>query len=108
MTTPPVSYAGELHSRSNSCDDYEKSEQYRKHRVKLLLLQITKRLLFTVDGVEDQRYTLFVFDLEGRLITQTAIQNRETSILPEIAGQVPTCMKCWPMIQRVENRSIES
>ena len=44
-----------------------------------------KTLLFTVDGVEGKYYTLFVFDLEGKLIMQSVIRNRETGILPEIS-----------------------
>jgi hypothetical protein len=40
--------------------------------------------LFTVDGVDDKRYTLYVFDLEGKLMIQSVILNHETSILSEI------------------------
>jgi hypothetical protein len=58
----------------------------RRHKVKLYTASDYKTLLFTVDGVQGQRYTLFVFDLEGKLITQTVIQNRETGILPEIGA----------------------
>jgi hypothetical protein len=56
----------------------------RKHKVKLFTASDYKTLLFTVDGVEGKRYTLFVFDLDGTLIIQSVIQNRETSVLPEI------------------------
>jgi hypothetical protein len=58
----------------------------KKHKVKLFTASDYKTLLFTVDGVETKRYTLFVFDLEGRLITQSVILNRETGILPEIVS----------------------
>lgn len=56
----------------------------KKHKVKLFTASDYKTLLFTVNGVEGKRYTLFVFDLDGKLIIQSAIQNRETGILPEI------------------------
>jgi hypothetical protein len=37
-----------------------------------------------VDGVDGKHYTLFVFDLDGKLVAQSGIRNRETSILPVI------------------------
>ena len=58
----------------------------RKHKVRLFTASDYRTLLFTVDGVEGKRYTLFVFDLDGKLVIQSVIQNRETGILPEIAA----------------------
>ena len=57
----------------------------KKHKVRLFTASDYKTLLFTVDGVEGKYYTLFVFDLEGKLIMQSVIRNRETGILPEIS-----------------------
>ena len=56
----------------------------KKHKVKLFTASDYKTLLFTVDGVDDKRYTLYVFDLEGKLMIQSVILNHETSILSEI------------------------
>ncbi len=56
----------------------------KKHKVKLFIASDYKTLLFTVDGVDDKRYTLYVFDLEGKLMIQSVILNHETSILSEI------------------------
>ena len=56
----------------------------KKHKVKLFTASDYKTILFTVDGVEDKRYTLYVFDLDGKLIVQSVILNHETSILSEI------------------------
>ena len=52
--------------------------------MKLFTASDYKTLLFTVDGVDDKRYTLYVFDLEGKLMIQSVILNHETSILSEI------------------------
>jgi hypothetical protein len=52
--------------------------------VKLFTASDYKTLLFTVDGVDENRYTLFVFDLEGKLIVESIILNHETGILSEI------------------------
>jgi hypothetical protein len=56
----------------------------KRHKVKLFTASDYKTLLFTVDGVDDKRYTLYVFDLEGKLMIQSVILNHETSILSEI------------------------
>ncbi len=58
----------------------------KKHKVRLFTASDYKTLLFTVDGVEGKQYTLFVFDLDGKLVIQSVIQNRETGILPEIGS----------------------
>lgn len=56
----------------------------KRHKVKLFTASDYKTLLFTVDGVDDKRYTLYVFDLEGKLMIQSVILNHETGILSEI------------------------
>ena len=56
----------------------------KKHKVKLFTASDYKTLLFTVDGVDEKRYTLFVFDLDGKLMIQSVILNHETGILSEI------------------------
>ena len=84
-TTTLLSYAAESFPVPTAVM-ITKNLNSRKHKVKLYTASDYKTLLFTVDGVQGQRYTLFVFDLEGRLITQTVIQNRETGILPEIGA----------------------
>jgi hypothetical protein len=58
----------------------------KKHKVRLFTASDNKTLLFTVDGVEGKQYTLFVFDLEGILVVQSAILNHETGILPKISA----------------------
>ncbi len=58
----------------------------KKHKVRLFTASDNKTLLFTVDGVEGKQYKLFVFDLDGKLVMQSAILNRETGILPVISA----------------------
>jgi hypothetical protein len=84
MTTSLVSYAGGSLPVPNNAILITKNLNNRKHKVKLFTASDYRTLLFTVDGVEGKRYTLFVFDLDGKLIIQSTIQNRETSVLPEI------------------------
>jgi hypothetical protein len=83
MTTTLVSYAGKSLPVSNAVM-ITKNLNNKKHKVKLFTASDYKTLLFTVDGVEEKRYTLFVFDLEGKLMIQSVILNHETSILSEL------------------------
>jgi hypothetical protein len=83
MTTTMVSYAGKSLPVSNVVM-VTKNLNNKKHKVRLFTASDYKTLLFTVDGVEDKRYTLFVFDLEGNLMIQSIILNHETSILSEL------------------------
>ena len=65
-----------------------KNMNNKRHKVKLFTASDYKTLLFTVDGVDDKRYTLYVFDLEGKLMIQSVILNHETSILSEIPSGI--------------------
>jgi hypothetical protein len=83
MTTSLISYAGGSLPVPNAVM-ITRNLNNKKHKVRLFTASDNRTLLFTVNGVEGKQYTLFVFDLEGKLILQSAIQNRETGILPEI------------------------
>ena len=85
MTTTLVSYAGSSLPVPNAVM-ITKNLNSRKHKVKLFTASDYKTLLFTVDGVDEKRYTLFVFDLSGKLIIQSIILNHETGILSELAS----------------------
>jgi hypothetical protein len=85
VTTTLVSYAGGSLPVPNAVM-ITKNLNNKKHKVRLFTASDNKTLLFSVDGVEGKQYTLFVFDLEGKLVMQSAIRNRETSILPEISA----------------------
>jgi hypothetical protein len=83
MTTTLVSYAGSPLPVPNAVM-ITKNLNNKKHKVKLFTASDYKTLLFTVDGVDENRYTLFVFDLDGKLIIHSVILNHETSILSQL------------------------
>jgi len=84
MMTALLSYAGETKPVPNAIM-VTRNLNNKRHKVRLFTASDNKTLLFTVDGVEGNHYTLFVFDLDGKLIMQSVIRNRETGILPEIS-----------------------
>jgi hypothetical protein len=83
MTTTLVSYAGSP-LPVPSAVMITKNLKNKKHKVKLFTASDYKTLLFTVDGLDENRYTLFVFDLDGKLVIQSVILNHETGILSEL------------------------
>ncbi len=85
MSTSLVSYAGGSLPVPTAVM-ITKNLNNKKHKVRLFTASDYKTLLFTVNGVEGKHYTLFVFDLDGKLIMQSVILNRETGILPEISA----------------------
>jgi hypothetical protein len=85
MTISLVSHAGKSLPVPNALM-ITKNLNNKKHKIRLFTASDNKTLLFTVNGVEGKQYTLFVFDLDGKLVMQSAILNRETGILPEIGA----------------------
>jgi hypothetical protein len=85
VTTGLIPHRGETSLPIPTAVMITKNLNNKKHKVRLFTASDSKTLLFTVDGVEGKYYTLFVFDLDGKLIMQSVIRNRETGILPEIS-----------------------
>jgi hypothetical protein len=83
MTTTLASYAGGSLPVTSTIM-ITKNMNNKRHKVKLFTASDYKTLLFTIDGVDDKRYTLYVFDLDGKLMVQSLILNHETGILCEI------------------------
>ncbi len=84
VTSTVLSYAGSFPSGQTAVV-ITRNLNSKKHKIRLFTASDSKTLLFTVDGVDGKQYTLFVFDLDGKLVTQSGIQNHETSILPAIS-----------------------
>ncbi len=62
-----------------------KTQNNRQHKIRLYTEAGQESLLFTVNGVEGKNYQLYVFDMDGKLVTQANIHNRETSVLNNIS-----------------------
>jgi hypothetical protein len=79
------SYAGSLPAGPTAMV-VTKNLNSKKHKIRLFTASDAKTILFSVDGVSGKPYTLFVFDLDGKLVTQAAILNHQTGILPLIGS----------------------
>src|SRR5579872_1513554 len=57
----------------------------KKHKIKLYPDARQQVLFFSANGEEGKVYQLFLFDMDGRLVSQAHIRNKETTVLTTIA-----------------------
>ena len=56
----------------------------KSHKILLYPDASQKVIFFSVKGEEGRVYQLFIFDLEGKLVKQTEIRNRQTTVIREM------------------------
>jgi hypothetical protein len=61
------------------------SQSSRKHKIRLYPDARQQVLFFSANGEDGKVYQLFLFDMDGRLVSQTRIRNRETTVLTNIS-----------------------
>jgi hypothetical protein len=62
-----------------------KSLSSKKHKIRLYPDARQQVLFFSANGENGKVYQLFLFDMDGRLVTQTQIRNHETTVLTNIS-----------------------
>jgi hypothetical protein len=61
-----------------------KAQSSKKIKVRLYPDARQQVLFFSATGEDGKVYQLFLFDMDGRLVSQTNIRNRETTVLTNI------------------------
>jgi hypothetical protein len=62
-----------------------KSQTSKRHKIKLYSDARQQVLFFSANGDEGKVYQLYLFDMDGRLVSQTRIRSRETTVLSNIS-----------------------
>ena len=62
-----------------------KAQTSRKAKIKLYPDARQQVLFFSATGEEGKVYQLYLFDMDGRLVSQTRIRSRETTVLTNIS-----------------------
>jgi hypothetical protein len=62
-----------------------KTQNSKKHKIRLYTDASRENILFTVNGVEGKKYQLYIFDMDSKLVTQVNTYNGETSALNNIS-----------------------
>ena len=80
-TQPPPFFKGSdtIHSIQVS-----KAQSSKKHKIRLYPDARQQVLFFSANGEDGKVYHLFLFDMDGRLVNQTHIRNKETTVLTTI------------------------
>jgi hypothetical protein len=65
--------------------EISKSLSSKKHKIRLYPDARQQVLFFSASGENGKVYQLFLFDMDGRLVSQTQIRNRETMVLTNIS-----------------------
>ena len=58
-----------------------KSQTSKKYKIKIYPGATNEVLFFSASGDSGKVYQLYVFDMEGKLVRQTQIHNKETTLL---------------------------
>src|ERR1700683_2864630 len=61
-----------------------KAQTSKKNKIRLYPDARQQVLFFSANGEDGKVYQLYLFDMDGRLVSQTNIRNRETTVLTNI------------------------
>lgn len=83
----------------------QKQVNSKKHKVKLYPNASHQVLFFNVTGDDGKVYQLYLFDVEGKLVKQANIRNKETTVLNNI-GKGTFLYEVFVDDERLENGSV--
>jgi hypothetical protein len=82
-----------------------KSQISKKNKIRLYPDARQQVLFFSANGEDGKVYQLYLFDMDGRLVAQTRIRNRETTVLTNISGG-NFLFEVFTDDERIENGSL--
>jgi hypothetical protein len=62
-----------------------RAQTSKKHKIRLYPDARQQVLFFSANGEDGKVYQLFLFDMDGRLVSQTHIRNKETTVLTNMS-----------------------
>jgi hypothetical protein len=62
-----------------------RSQKTKTNKIKLYPDARQQVLFFSANGEDKKIYQLYLFDMDGKLVNQTSIRNRETTVLTNIS-----------------------
>ena len=86
LTMAGASYAAEaIHTDTIHSIRVNQAPGSKKYKIRLYPDAKKQVLFFSASGEEQKIYQLYMFDMDGKLVNQTSIRNRETTVLTNIA-----------------------
>jgi hypothetical protein len=89
LASSPSSGTAPLHM--DACHDtlhsiqVNKFQSSKKNKIRLYPDARQQVLFFSATGEEKKIFQLYLFDMDGRLVSQTSIRNKETTVLTNIS-----------------------
>lgn len=83
----------------------QKQVNNKKHKIRLYPSANHQVLFFNANGEDGKVYQLFLFDVEGKLVKQANIRNKETTVLNNI-GKGTFLYEVFIDDERLENGSV--
>jgi hypothetical protein len=77
------SYGADAGAGNNDSIVVQKKIANRNHKVALYPDALHKALFFSVKGESGKVYQLYLFDLDGKLLTQREVRNRQTTFISD-------------------------
>jgi len=102
----PASAALNLADHGTDTIVVSKSQISKKYKVKIYPSASSEVLFFTASGESGKVYQLYVFDLDGKLVKQTQIRNKETTMLANFTKGSYT-FDVFSDDERIENGTME-
>jgi hypothetical protein len=85
MSACPVSFSAALPVTRHNSPRFQilvsKTQNNKKHRMRLYSNDREDQILFSVNGPEGNTYQLYLFDMDGHMVTQANAGSRETRVL---------------------------
>ena len=89
MSACPISYSAGLPVPTHNSPHFlilvSKTQNNKKHRMHLYSNDQEDQILFSVNGPEGNTYQLYLFNMDGHMVTQANAASRETRVLSGIA-----------------------
>jgi len=83
----------------------QKQVNTKKHKIKLYPNATHQVLFFSANGEDGRIYQLFLFDVEGKLVKQVNIRNKETTVLNNM-GKGNYLYEVFSEDERLENGQV--
>jgi hypothetical protein len=83
----------------------QKQVNTKKHKIKLYPNTTHQVLFFSANGEDGRIYQLFLFDVEGKLVKQVNIRNKETTVLNNM-GKGNYLYEVFSEDERLENGQV--
>jgi len=102
----PVTANPACHQHNGDTIVINKAQTSKKYKIKIFPSATGEVMFFTASGEAGKVYQLYLFDLDGKLVKQTQIRNKETTLLTNFLKGTYT-FEVFSDDEKIENGTVE-